>query len=141
MLQETDGLSFDKANDHVTQDCSHSVESLIGSADVSQTSVIEQNLLDDEDGHGLGELTAGFHDSETEWNDLSRQEERDCRGRIVCVTRSSIGVHRNTGRRLILDQGTNDTQRGKSEILKWSRLGRGVEEGIEEQWNVRCRVH
>lgn len=141
MLEKTDGLSFDKANDHIAQDRTHGVESLICGADVPQTSVVEQNLLDDEDRNRLGELTAGLHNTEAEWNDLGRQEERNRRGRIVVVTGSSTGVHGNAGRWLILDQGSNDTQRCKAEIFERTRLGSSVEERIEEQWNVRYRFH
>lgn len=52
-------------------------ETFVRLADVRKTSLINQNLLQDESGNRLGELTARLHDPQAERNDLCRQEEVD----------------------------------------------------------------
>lgn len=51
-------------------------------------------------------------------------------------TWSAVGVHRNAGRGFVFDQGTNDTQRGKSEIFEGPGFGCCIEEGVEEKRDV-----
>ncbi len=53
MLEQPSRLLLDELGDHVAQDGAHGVEALVGGADVVQTVVVEQDLLDDEDGDGL----------------------------------------------------------------------------------------
>ena len=66
---------LDQLIDHVAENGPHSVEPFVRVADVRQTSLVEENLLDDEDGDSLGELRARFHDAQAERDDLRGQEE------------------------------------------------------------------
>ena len=77
MLQQPDRLSLNKPNNHIAEHGANCVEPLVSGADVTEARVIQQDLLNDEDSNRLGELTAGLHDTETEWNDLSCQQEGD----------------------------------------------------------------
>lgn len=56
MLQQTDRLLFNKLIDHVAEDSTHSVKAFVGLTDVGKTDVIEQYLLNNENGHRLAEL-------------------------------------------------------------------------------------
>jgi len=84
MLQQPDSLGIDELGDHVAQDRADRVESLVGVADVSQPCLVEEDLLDDEDRHRLGELRAGLHDTEAERNDFGGQQEVND-GRVVIL--------------------------------------------------------
>ena len=77
MLEQSHCLTFDKLIHHVTQHRPDCVEPLVSLADVCEAEIVEQNLLDDEDGHRFGELRAGLHNPETEGADLGREEEVD----------------------------------------------------------------
>lgn len=100
MLKQPCGLLFHKLADHVAKYGSDSVEALIRGANVIQSIIVEEDFLDDEDGNGLGQLGTGFHDPQTEGNDLSRQKKVDDLGRIV------------------LNKGANNTKAGESEVFK-----------------------
>lgn len=116
MLKQSDGLRLHEANDHVAQDGADGIKPLICGTDISQPSVIQQDLLDDEDSNGLGELTTCLHNTEAQWNDLRRQEEGDRWRRIarICLRPGRArGVDRDTGGGFIFDQGSDDTQRCK----------------------------
>ena len=56
MLEQSDSSGVLNGIDHVAEDCSDGIESLVGLADVGQAHVVEENLLDNEDGNGLAEL-------------------------------------------------------------------------------------
>ena len=56
MLKETCGLLFNKLRDHVTEHGPDGVEPFIGSADVIEPTVIEEDLLHDEYGHRFAEF-------------------------------------------------------------------------------------
>lgn len=77
MLEQPYRLGLDEANNHIAEHGPNGVESLVCGTDVAQARVIQQNLLNNEDGHRLGQLASRFHNTETEWNDLSGQEESD----------------------------------------------------------------
>lgn len=64
MLQQSRSLLFYQLTDHIAKNCPDSVEPLIGSTDIVQTVVIQQNLLNNEDGDSLTELRTGLHDAE-----------------------------------------------------------------------------
>ena len=100
MLQEPHSLLVNELSDHITENGANSVESLVGLADVLQSHVVEQDLLDDEDSNGLAELRSSLHDTEAERNDLGGEEEVD----DFC--------------RVVLDQSADDTKRSQAEILK-----------------------
>lgn len=120
MLQQTCGLLLHELADHVTKYGADSIEALIGRADVVETVVIEQDLLNNEDGDRLGQLGACLHDPQTERDYLGGQEEVDDLGRVV------------------FDESTDDAEAGQAQVLEGTRLGRGVEEGIEIEGDVRC---
>lgn len=120
MLQQPDGLLVHQLRHHVGQHGANSVEALVGLADILQPHVIKQNLLDNEDGDGLAKFTARLHNTEAQRDDLSREEEVD---NIAAV---------------VLDQSADDAKGRQAEILERSALRGGVEEGIQEEGNVRC---
>lgn len=83
VLEQSCGLLLNELGYHVAEDSSNSVKSLVGGTDVVETVVIQQNLLDDEDGNSLAELRTGLHDTQTERNDLGGQKKVDDVGGIV----------------------------------------------------------
>ena len=93
MLQETHRLSLNELIDHVAEYGADGVEAFVRVADVGQASLVEQYLLDDEDGDGLGQLRACLHDAQTQWNDLRGQEEVDDGSVVVLLRRrGQVGV-------------------------------------------------
>ena len=64
MLQETHRLGLNELVDHVAEYGADGVEAFVRVADVRQAGLVEQDLLDDEDGDGLGQLRACFHDAQ-----------------------------------------------------------------------------
>jgi hypothetical protein len=88
VLQESHRLTLDQLAHHVAQHRPDRVEPLVGLADVGQSELVEQDLLDDEDGDRLGQLGPSLHDAKTEGDDLGRQEEVDD-GRVVVLLESS----------------------------------------------------
>ena len=119
MLEKSYGLLFDKLVHHIAQDGSNGIEALVGLADVCKTNVIQQDLLDNEDGNGFTELGTRLHDAQAQRDDFGCQEEIDDLGRII------------------LDESANDTKRRQTKIFKWTGLGCRIEKWIEEQRNVR----
>lgn len=114
MLEQANSLLLHQLSDHIAQDGADSIESLIGMTDVSKTHVIQQDLLNDENGHSLAQLGTRLHDPKAEGDDLGREKEVDHLGRVV------------------LHQGPNDPKRCETKVFKRARLGRGVEERIQE---------
>lgn len=121
VLQQPDSARFFDARDHVGEDSANSVEALVGLANVGEADVIEQDLLDNEDGDGLAELAAGLHDSQTQGDDLGAEEERN--------DLAVVGL---------LDERADDAERRQSEVFKGSCLGCCVEEWIQEEGYVGC---
>jgi len=85
MFQQSHRLRLHQLRHHVAEHRSDSVESLIGVADVGETGLVEEDLLDDEDGDCLGELRASLHDAQAEGNDLGGKEEVDDLGVVVLL--------------------------------------------------------
>ena len=56
MLEEADSLRFDELIHHITKDGTDGVEAFVSMTDVGQSSLVEEDLLDDEDRDGLGEF-------------------------------------------------------------------------------------
>jgi hypothetical protein len=54
MFKESYCLSFNKLVDHIAKDSANCIKPLIGMANICQTSLIQQNFLDDENGNSLG---------------------------------------------------------------------------------------
>ena len=87
VFEKPDGLSLYELVDHIAKHGSNGVETLVGVANICKSSLVQKDLLHNEDGDGLGKLGASFHDSETEWDDLGRQEEVDDRIVIILLQR------------------------------------------------------
>lgn len=77
MLEQSHRLSLDKLVDHVTQDGSNGVEAFVGVADVREASLVEKDLLNDEDRNCLGEFRAGLHNAQAQRDDFGRKQEVD----------------------------------------------------------------
>jgi hypothetical protein len=77
MLKEAHSLLLNELVNHVAQNCSNSVKSLVSLTDVLQTEVVEQDLLNDKDGDCLAELATRFHDAQAERNNLCGKKEVD----------------------------------------------------------------
>ena len=75
MLEQADGLGVHQLSDHIAEDGADGVEALVCLADVPEAGFVEEDLLNDEDGNGLGELGARLHDAQAERDDLGGQEE------------------------------------------------------------------
>ena len=96
-------------------------EALDGGADVAQSLLVAEDLLDDEGGHGLGERLSVLHDAQAQRHDFRLHQEGD-----------RVGV-------AFLDQRSDHAQRGHSQILEDLAFGGGVEEGVEEEGDVRLQ--
>lgn len=83
MLEQPHRLLLDELCDHVAQDGADRVESLVGGADICQADIIQQDLLDDKDGHRLAQLRARLHDTQAEGDDLGGEQEVDDVRRVV----------------------------------------------------------
>jgi hypothetical protein len=77
VFEEPNCLSCNKLLDHVAQYGSNGEEALVSMANVGETGLVEENLLNDEDGNGLGKFRASFHDAKAEGYDLRGQQEMD----------------------------------------------------------------
>jgi hypothetical protein len=77
MLQKPDRLRIHQIVHHRAQDGADGVESLVRLTDVRQAEIVEQDLLDDEDGDCFREFRSGLHDAEAEGDDLGGEEEVD----------------------------------------------------------------
>lgn len=122
MLEQTRCLLLDELAHHVAEDGANCVEPFVRSANVVESVVVKENLLDDEDSDRLAELRPGLHDAQAEGDDLGGQEEVD------------------NFRRIILHECADHTEGGQTEVFEWSRFGSGVEERIEEERNVGYRA-
>lgn len=72
MLEQTDGLSLHELIDHVAEDSADGVEPLVGVTNISQACLVQENFLNNEDGHSFRELRTRLHDAETKGNNLRR---------------------------------------------------------------------
>lgn len=120
VLKESHRLLIDQLCHHVAQYSAHGIEALVSLANVLQPHVVQQNLLNDENGYSLAELGTGLHDTEAEWDDLGCEQEID---NFTAV---------------IFNQCANDAERCEAEVFEWSRLGGGIEEWVEEERDVSC---
>lgn len=109
---------LDKLRDHVAQNRSHGVKSLVSSTNICKAYIVEQNFLYNEDRHRLAQFRTGFHDTEAKGDDLrGKKEVDDIRG-------------------VVFHQGSDHAQGSKTEIFKRARLGGGIEKRIEEKRNM-----
>ena len=84
VLQQSDSLGLHQLVYHIAQHRPHGIEPLVRMADIRQTGFVQQDLLDDEDRNGLGELRAGLHDPQAE-RDYLRREQEVYHGRVVVL--------------------------------------------------------
>ena len=84
MFQQPNSLSLHQLVYHIAQHRPHGIEPLIRMADIRQTRLVQQDLLNDEDSNSLGELRAGLHDPQAEWDYLRREQEVN-HGRVVVL--------------------------------------------------------
>lgn len=68
MFEESYSLCLHKLVDHVTQNGADGVEPLVGVADISQASLIQENLLHDENCYSFRKLRTRLHDTQAERN-------------------------------------------------------------------------
>ena len=120
VFQQPRRLLFNELRNHIAEHCTNCVETLVCSANVIQSMIIQEDLLNDEDSDSLAKFRARLHNSKTEGNNLRCEEEV------------------NDIRRIILHEGSDNAKRGKSQVFEWARLRRSVEKRIEEEGNVRC---
>jgi hypothetical protein len=104
MLQQADGLLLDELVHHVAQHSAHGVEALVGLADVGEAGVIEENLLYYKYSDSLAQLGARLHDAKAQRDNLRSEQEVD------------------NLRRIVLDEGANDSERCEAKIFKRSAL-------------------
>lgn len=115
MLEETDSLLLDQLGDHIAENGADGIEALVRRADIAQTDVVKEYLLDDENRDRLAQLGAGLHDAEAKRDDLSGEKEIDyVRG-------------------VVLHQGPDDTQRSETEVFERARLRGRVEKRVQKQ--------
>jgi hypothetical protein len=106
-------------SDHVAKDRTDGIEPLIGGADVVEPIVVQEDLLNDEDGDRLAQFRTCLHNSKAERDDFGSKEEVDNLGRVI------------------LDQGPDDTEGRQTEVLERPGLGGRVEERVEEEGDMR----
>ena len=75
MLQQADCLGLNKLVDHVAQDGSDSVEPFVGMTDIGETSLIQEDLLYNEDGNSLRKLRSRLHNAQAKGYNFRRQQE------------------------------------------------------------------
>lgn len=119
MFEQPHRLTLHNLTDHVTQHRPHRIKPLVGLADVRQSHIIQQDLLNDEDGYGLTEFRASLHDPEAERDDFGGEKESDYVGIIV-----------------LFYQSTDDTEGCETEVFERTSFAGGVEERVEEEWDV-----
>ena len=85
MFQQPHRLTFDQLIHHVAQHRPHRVEPLVRLTYVGQSEVVEEDLLNDEDGYCFGEFGSCFHDSKAERDDFGGEEEVDDVGVVVLL--------------------------------------------------------
>ena len=104
--------------DHVVEDRAYSKEPLCSHTEIVQAIIVQQDLLDDEGGDSLRQISATFHDPQTERYDLGLQQEVDHRWVIN------------------LDQGANHSKRCESQVLKRSPFADCIQKWVQEQSDV-----
>jgi hypothetical protein len=63
VLKQADRLLLDKLIDHVAEDRADGVKALVCLADICETNVVQQDLLNDKDGDRLAKLRACLHNT------------------------------------------------------------------------------
>ena len=89
VLEESDCLRLDELVDHVAKDGADGKEALVGVTDIRQPSLVEKDLLHDEDCNRFGEFRTGLHDAETEGDDLGGEKEVNYRVVVILLMRAA----------------------------------------------------
>ena len=118
VLQKPLARLLAELDDHLAQDHGDVGEPVVGLTDVVQTSLVQQDLLQDEGRHRLAQLRAALHDPQAERDDLGGEQEVD---HLLLV-----GLH----------EGPDDPEGGEAEVLEGAGLADGVEEGVEVEGDV-----
>jgi len=119
MLEQPNRLLLHQLGNHVAEHSSYRIEPLVSLTDVGEPHIIQQDLLNDEDGHRLGKFGAGLHDAEAQWDDLGGQQEIDDIGGII------------------FDQCTDNAERGQAKVFERPGFRRGIEERVQKERDVR----
>ena len=96
----------------------HCKKAFYGGADVAESLLVAQDLLDDEGSHCFRQRLPVLHDSQAQRHDLGLHQEGD-----------RVGV-------ALLHQCTYHPQGSHSQVLEDLAFGGGVEEGVEEEGDV-----
>ena len=118
MLEEPNSLLLNQLGDHIAQNGSNSVESLISGTNVGKSDIIKQDLLHNEDGHSFAQLGACLHDTQAKRDDFGGQQEI------------------NDIRRVILHQRTDHTEGGQAQVLERARFRSGIKKWVQKKWNM-----
>jgi len=119
VLEQSDSLSLYQLGDHVGQNGPDSVETLVRVTDISQTGLVEQDLLDNEDCHSFRKLRSSFHNPEAKRDDFSGEQEVDYGGVVI-----------------LLDESAYNPKGCQPEILEGASLRSCIKEGVQKQWKV-----
>lgn len=119
MLEKSNCLLFNQLGDHIAQNGSNSVESLISGTNVGKSDIIKQDLLHDEDGHSFAQLGACLHDAQAKGDDFGGQQEVDYI------------------RRVILHQRTDHTEGGQAQVFERTRFRSGIKKWVKKKRNMR----
>ena len=85
MLEKTNSLCVNQLINHIAENCSYGIESFVCVTDVRQASLIEKDLLDDEDSNGFRKFGSSFHDTQAQRDNFSREKEVDDRGVVILL--------------------------------------------------------
>ena len=88
MFEQADGLAVDKLCNHVTEHGTNSEEALIGMANILQASLVEEDLLNNEDRDCLGEFGSSLHDAQAKGDDFRREQEMNDRVIVILLVQS-----------------------------------------------------
>ncbi len=118
MFEEASRWFLQLVHHHVVEDCAHCVEALCSLAQVVQSLFVQKDLLDDEGGHCLRKLGPSLHNPQAQGDDLCLQQE----------TNHIVVIH--------LNQGSNHTQRGESQVFKGPSFAYCVQKRIQKEWDM-----
>lgn len=121
MLQQSCGW-FDKLTfNHIIKHSANSKESLSSHAKIFKPVVIHQNLLDDKRGYSLAKISSSFHNPQTKGDYFRLKQEID-----------NVWV-------VNFNQSTHNSQRSKPQVFERSALAYGVQERVQEQWDMSLK--
>lgn len=122
LKRNTKDRSNTKVLAHMIKRCyqnhGHVAKTIVGLTNIIQSSLVQQDLLENERGHGFGKLRTSLHDSKAKRDDLGGEEEID---HFLLIG---------------LDQGPDHAQAGQTEIFEGSGLGDGMKERVKVQRDV-----